>query len=80
VRETWSDYLVIYLGSDPFAWYDTGQLEPVIARRGPYMVDVSYELEPLEGACTPDPKGTDCFTWRIVLFKEITERPVWEMP
>jgi hypothetical protein len=79
VRETWSDYLVTYSGNDPFAWYDTGQLEPVTARRGPYTVDVSYELEP-EGACAPDPKGTDCFRWRIVRFEELSERPVWETP
>ncbi|OGO36660.1 MAG: hypothetical protein A2W35_20965 [Chloroflexi bacterium RBG_16_57_11] len=80
VRETWSDCLVTYLGSDPFAWYDSGQPEPVTARRGPYTVDVSYELEPLGEACTPDPKGTDCYTWRIVRFKELTEHPGWETP
>jgi hypothetical protein len=80
VRETWSDYLVTYPGSDPFVWYDEGQLEPVTARRGPYTVDVSYELEPLGGACTLDLYGTDCFTWRIVRFEELTERPGWETP
>jgi hypothetical protein len=80
VRETWSDYLVTYPGSDPFAWYDEGQLEPVTASRGPYTLDVAYELEPMEGACILDPSGTDCFVWRIARFEELTERPGWEAP
>jgi hypothetical protein len=79
VRETWSDYLVTYPGSDPFAWYGVDP-EPVTAHRGPYTMDVSYELEPLAGACTPDPYGTDCYVWRIVRFEELTERPGWETP
>lgn len=80
VRETWSDYLVTYPGSDPFAWYDNGQPEPITAQRGPYTVDVSYELEPSEKACAPDSRSTNCQSWRIVRFEELTERPGWEMP
>lgn len=79
VRETWNDYLVTYLGSDPFAWYDTGQPEPITARRGPYTVDVSYELEPIENVCSPLSQG-NCYTWRVIHFEELTGRPVWETP
>jgi hypothetical protein len=79
VRETWSDFLVTYPGSDPFAWYGI-DAEPVTAHRGPYTVDVSYELEPLEGGCIPDPRGSECYPWRIVRFEELTERPGWLTP
>jgi hypothetical protein len=79
MRETWSDYLVTYPGSDPFAWWDEGQPEPVTARRGPYTVDVSYELEPLENTCDPGSQG-NCYAWRIVGFDELTGRPDWGLP
>jgi hypothetical protein len=79
VRETWSDYLVTYAGSDPFAWYGVDP-EPVTARRGPYAVDVSYKLEPLEGVCAPGSFGSGCYRWRIIQFEELTERPGWEAP
>jgi hypothetical protein len=77
VRETWSDYLVTYPGSDAFAWYDQGDLEPISARRGPYTVDVAYELEPLDEDCRP---GATCYQWKIVGFEELTERPGWVTP
>jgi hypothetical protein len=76
VRETWSDYLVIYSGSDPFTWYGV-DAEPISARRGPYTVDVAYELEPLDEECRP---GATCYAWRIVGFEELTERPGWGSP
>jgi hypothetical protein len=81
VRATWSDYLVTYDGSDAFALYDQGNnVEPVSARRGPYTVDVAYELEPWERTCTSEMPGAVCFTWRIVSFEELTPRPEWAMP
>ena len=80
VRETWADYLVTYPGSDPFAWFVDGQPEPVSARRGPYTLDVSYELEPQEGDCISDPRSNECYTWKVVGFDELTERPAWETP
>ncbi|HJW89513.1 MAG TPA: DUF3160 domain-containing protein [Anaerolineales bacterium] len=81
VRETWSDYLVTYTGSDPFTWFDQNQPEPVAARRGPYTVDVSYELEPWVGDCAQSKPDLGCYyKWRVVSFMELTERPAWETP
>lgn len=79
VRETWRDFLVIYPGNDPFAWYDNGQPEPISAYRGPYAVDVSYMLEPVESSCNPIFQG-NCYKWRVVRFEELTERPGWGTP
>jgi hypothetical protein len=80
VRETWNDYLVIYEGDNAFTWYDEGQPEPISARRGPYMVDVLYELEPWETTCVRVFMSQECYSWRVVRFEELTERPEWEAP
>jgi hypothetical protein len=80
VRETWNDYLVTYPGSDPFYWYDQLLPEPITARRGPYTVDIAYELEPVESTCMPGHYDANCYTWKIVSFEELTGRPEWETP
>lgn len=78
VRETWSDFLVTYEeGANPFAWYDEGWPEPITARRGPYTVDVVYELEPFENDCPDTYPPSTCLTWRVVRFEELTARPDW---
>lgn len=80
VRETWQDYLVTYAGDEPFGWWDAGQAEPITARRGPYTVDVEYELAPLKDACQDMPVGSGCLRWQIVAFRELTPRPAWQTP
>jgi hypothetical protein len=73
VRETWSDYLVTYVGNDPFDWASQYVPEPITARRGPYTIDVAYVLErlaePLYG-----------YQWRVVSMTELTPRPAWAPP
>jgi hypothetical protein len=80
VRETWSDYLVIYEGDNAFTWFNEGQAEPVSARRGPYTVDVIYELEPWDETCARFFMNWECYPWRVVRFEELSERPAWEAP
>lgn len=75
VRETWSDYLATYAGSDPFAWYKQGNPEPVSARRGPYTVDVRYVLERYPSSC--DTWAYYCYQWSVVEVTELTPRPEW---
>jgi hypothetical protein len=75
VRETWSDYLATYEGSDPFAWYKQGNLEPISARRGPYTIDVLYELERQPSTC--DSWAYYCYQWSVVSVAELTPRPDW---
>ena len=77
VRETWKDFLVRYEGSDPFAWFDLGEPEPITASRGPYTVDVTYELAPLLSKCNPGVASYYCYQWSVVRFTELTERPAW---
>jgi hypothetical protein len=72
VRETWQDFLASYTGSDQFAWYDSGSAETVIARRGPYSIDVEYELERV-------PAGTPRYSWQIVRV-QMSPRPDWGLP
>jgi hypothetical protein len=74
-RETWSDYLVTYQGSDPFAWYKQGNPEPVSAHRGPYTIDVAYLLEHQPSSC--DPTSYSCYQWSVVSVSELTQRPAW---
>ena len=78
VRETWRDFLVTYEGDNAFTWYDEGKPEPVSARRGPYSVDVLYELEPWEPTCVRVFMEQECSPWRVVRFEELSERPGWE--
>ena len=80
VRETWKDYLVTYEGSDPFAWFDLNEPEPITAHRGPYTVDIAYELAPRPGRCDPSMHAYNCYQWNIVSFTELTERPAWRQP
>jgi hypothetical protein len=80
VRETWKDYLVIYEGDNAFTWYNEAQEEPISARRGPYTIDVLYELEPWENTCVRIFMNLECYPWRVVRFEELTERPGWETP
>jgi hypothetical protein len=80
VRETWKDYLVIYEGDNAFTWYNEAQEEPISARRGPYTIDVLYELEPWENTCVRVFMNLECYPWRVVRFEELTERPGWETP
>ena len=75
VRETWSDYLATYAGSDPFAWYKQGGPEPVTARRGPYTVDVRYVLERQPSTC--DTWAYYCYQWSVMEATELTPRPEW---
>ena len=75
VRETWQDYLVTYEGDNAFTWYDEGKQEPVSARRGPYTVDVLYELEPWEATCIHVFMAQECYPWRVVRYEELSERP-----
>jgi hypothetical protein len=78
VRETWEDYLVIYTGENPFSWWDVDAGdgdEPIAARRGPYTVDVVYELEPEPNEC--EPGQYFCVRWRVVGVTELTPSPDW---
>ena len=75
VRETWSDTLATYPGSDPFGRYKQGIAEPVTADRGPYVIDVVYMLEPVQTDC--DPELYTCYRWRVVSWTELTPRPEW---
>jgi hypothetical protein len=77
VRETWKDYLVSYEGSDPFAWFDAGTPEPITAWRGPYTVDITYELAPRLSTCESYVSSYSCYQWSVVDFAELTERPAW---
>ena len=77
VRETWKDYLVSYEGSDAFAWFDLGTPEPITASRGPYTVEVTYELAPRPSQCDPGLSSYSCYQWTVVDFAESTGRPGW---
>ena len=80
VRETWKDFLVSYEGSDPFAWFDLGEAEPITASRGPYTVEVTYELAPRPSQCDPGFISYSCYQWSVVTFAELNERPAWTTP
>jgi hypothetical protein len=77
VRETWKDFLVSYEGNDPFAWFDLGEQEPITGSRGPYTVDVTYELAPQGSNCNPGVASYYCYQWSVVRFTELSERPAW---
>jgi hypothetical protein len=72
--------LVSYEGSDPFAWFDLGEPEPITATRGPYTVEVAYELAPRPSKCDPSVTSYYCYQWNVVDFAELTERPAWTKP
>lgn len=55
-----------YEGSDPFAWFDLGAPEPITANRGPYSVDVAYELAPRPSRCESTLHAYYCYQCSIV--------------
>ena len=78
VRETWKDFLVSYEGNDPFTWFDLGEPEPIAGSRGPYTVDVTYELASQFSKCDSGVASYYCYQWSVVTFTELTERPAWK--
>ena len=63
VRETWRDDLHQYQTQ----MFETGDVDPIIAKRGPYDLDVTYTLE-------KNKEGQ----WQVTRMVLANERPAWQ--